>query len=510
MRRTLLASLLAFGLPLLAHADETRGSAAPVVAAAARPAQLVGVILSSAQALLWDDERGEYVLHRVGDDAFGGRLVELDADHVVIERGEAREVMELSAPPQMRVAGKRQPKRLPAMVISAAPEREAVAAATPAPVVAPAPAVVAPALVAPPTSTEIALAAAPRTAAPALRARAGGRARDSPLRLRWPRRGRARSVARRRSRRAAPVVAPPLPSPPATAPVATPVTPSAPATATVARAVTADRRPVAAMLIPRADLDRELGDFASLSQDVQVAQQPEGGFRLAAVRPGSFFERIGLRAQRRRPARRRPPHQRRRGCLGRLRLAARDQQVQRRGLARRPPAHAPLRHLAADDRVVAVAATSSSSRRRRRRSRRAARTTDPSTASSCTSAPCTCRRAPPSTRPTPSWRSRAACRRWRSRSSRSARPRNPPRPCTRPPPSCRRPSSPACRAPSRRRRDRRAGGRRRRRHVDRLGRGCPGEVIGLELDDDGRLFAAAEQECRKHDSDGDSGHGRAS
>jgi general secretion pathway protein C len=49
------------------------------------------------------------------------------------------------------------------------------------------------------------------------------------------------------------------------------------------------------MLIPRADLDRELGDFAALSQDVQVTQQPEGGFRVAAVRQGSFFDRIGIR-----------------------------------------------------------------------------------------------------------------------------------------------------------------------------------------------------------------------
>src|SRR4051812_24136135 len=114
MRRTLLASLLAFGLPLLANADEAApvavasSAAAPAATAApaaARPARLVGVILSSAQALIWDEERGEYVIHRVGEDAFGGRLVELDADHVVIERGEAREVMELSAPPQMRVAG---------------------------------------------------------------------------------------------------------------------------------------------------------------------------------------------------------------------------------------------------------------------------------------------------------------------------------------------------------------------------------------------------------------------
>ncbi len=49
------------------------------------------------------------------------------------------------------------------------------------------------------------------------------------------------------------------------------------------------------MVIPRADLDRELGDFAALSQDVQVAAQPDGGFRLSQVRSGSFFERIGLR-----------------------------------------------------------------------------------------------------------------------------------------------------------------------------------------------------------------------
>jgi len=104
MRRTLLALLLA-SLPLPALAQEAPApvAAAPAAAAApapaARQARLVGVILSSAQALLWDDERGEYVLHRVGDDAFGGRLVELDADHVVIERGEAREVMELTAPP---------------------------------------------------------------------------------------------------------------------------------------------------------------------------------------------------------------------------------------------------------------------------------------------------------------------------------------------------------------------------------------------------------------------------
>ena len=50
------------------------------------------------------------------------------------------------------------------------------------------------------------------------------------------------------------------------------------------------------MQIARADLDRELGDFGALSQNVQVTAQPAGGFRLVQVRPGSFFERIGLRS----------------------------------------------------------------------------------------------------------------------------------------------------------------------------------------------------------------------
>ena len=292
MRRTLLALLLA-SLPVTALAQEApapveaAAAAAAPAAPAARQARLVGVILSSAQALLWDDERGEYVLHRVGDDAFGGRLVELDADHVVIERGEAREVMELTAPPQMRVAGKRAPKRMPAMVISAVPEHDAVAAA--APIAAPAPA--AAPVAAPPVAASATVAApAPAFVAPA---------RSAELAMSAP-----APVAVAPAPPAlppAPVVAPPLPppaaapSPAATAPVATPVTPSAPATAPVASAVTPDRRSGPAMMIPRADLDRALGDFAALSQDVQVTQQPEGGFRLAAVRPGSFFERIGLR-----------------------------------------------------------------------------------------------------------------------------------------------------------------------------------------------------------------------
>ncbi|MDB4969541.1 MAG: ral secretion pathway protein GspC, partial [Myxococcales bacterium] len=89
---------------------------------------------------------------------------------------------------------------------------------------------------------------------------------------------------------AAPVTPPVAPAAPPTA-----AAPTAPATAPVAPSVSADRKPVTAVLIARAELDRELGDFGALSQNIQVAAQPDGGFRLAQVRAGSFFERIGLR-----------------------------------------------------------------------------------------------------------------------------------------------------------------------------------------------------------------------
>ena len=291
----------------------------------ARAPRLVGVILSSAQALLWDEERGEYVIHKVGDDVLGGRLVELDADHVVVERGETREVMEISAPPQMRVAARRQPKRMPALIISAAAEsQEKPVAMAPAPAVAaPTASPVAPSVL--PPSPLVSTAAAPLAAVPPVEASpttagAGPAAPTAPAAAPVPV---AATVA------AAPVVgliaqsatppttatalpaaqpatslepaAPPTathfgapPAAQATTPVALPVAPTAPRTPAVANPASPDRKPVTSVLIPRAELDRELGDFAALTQDVQVAAQPDGRFRLAQVRSGSFFERIGL------------------------------------------------------------------------------------------------------------------------------------------------------------------------------------------------------------------------
>ena len=51
-----------------------------------------------------------------------------------------------------------------------------------------------------------------------------------------------------------------------------------------------------ATVIPRPDLDRELGDFGTLSRQAQVTAAPAGGFQLTHVRPGSFVSRVGLRA----------------------------------------------------------------------------------------------------------------------------------------------------------------------------------------------------------------------
>ena len=50
-----------------------------------------------------------------------------------------------------------------------------------------------------------------------------------------------------------------------------------------------------ATVIPRLDLDRELGDFGSLSRQAMVTPSQTGGFQLVAVRPGSFVSRVGLR-----------------------------------------------------------------------------------------------------------------------------------------------------------------------------------------------------------------------
>jgi hypothetical protein len=424
MKRTLLASLFAFGFAAPAFAAEEAVSAPAPVVAQARP-RLVGVILSSAQALLWDDERGEYVIRKVGDDLPAGRIVELDADHVVLERGEQRDVVEISAPPQMKVATRRT-RRMPAMIISAvtpgadAPQASGasvpavdaqqalaakLAAAVPqsrveivgartavvaapvdgasspvgtdvAPVGGVAPQVggVAPQVggVAPQVSGVAAAGdgVAPSGGAAATAyAQQGGvaapvngdglAAAGAPLVVAAPQQPQATPSSAVMTSAApqsqviagqapvamnqSPVVVPqsqvavPQQSPGAVQPSQVPLTqspadtgvsgnasptaamqtviapavsasPPAPSSAggaaatpqaaqpAAALSATATPAAVSAVMIPRGDLDRALGDFGALSRDVDIAQQPQGGFRLTRIQPGSFAARAGLRA----------------------------------------------------------------------------------------------------------------------------------------------------------------------------------------------------------------------
>src|SRR5437660_1400544 len=85
-------------------------------------------------------------------------------------------------------------------------------------------------------------------------------------------------------------------APPAPAPVAAAPAPVVAAPAPVVAAPVAAQERVVATVIPRSDLDRELGDFAGLSAQVSLVANPRGGFRIVGVRSGSFASRIGLRA----------------------------------------------------------------------------------------------------------------------------------------------------------------------------------------------------------------------
>jgi type II secretory pathway component PulC len=248
MKRFLASVLLAFLPTTAVFADEDEAPPAPPpVVAAAHPTKLVGVILSSAQALVWDGERAEYALRRVGESIDGARITAMEADRLIVERDGAREEVALGSVPWKPPAC--HPRRMPAVIIGAMgqPETDLLAAPT-APAAAPvavAPAVAPPPVVAPaPVAAPVAVA----VAAPA----------------------------------------------PAVAPVPAPVFVPA-ARAPAPAPAQAEEDEVEATVIPRPDLDRELGDFGALSTQAQVAPSPTGGFRLMAVRPGSFISRVGLR-----------------------------------------------------------------------------------------------------------------------------------------------------------------------------------------------------------------------
>ena len=358
MRNLLAVVLLPFTLSSFARAQEAPPAAPPAQVAPAAPSQprLVGVILSSSQALLWDEVKGEYLLKRMGDDLNGARIVGMDQDRVTLERDGAREVLNLVAAPTSKSA--RKAKRMPAMIVGAAAGENAAdaplgafaaeataehpAPAAPSEVPAPAAQPVAPAPGAQPVApTPGAIAAAPAAPAPnaptALVAVAtlpavalapasvavAPSASVLPAVAVAPVTGSAPPAAASvpatppAIAAAAPAVpvqpvvpatpvapAPVAPAPVASVPVAPPVPtqpapPTAPPTPAAAPVVVHGPPPSPdspVVVISRNVLDRELGDFASLADQVTLAQGPRGGFRLVNIRSGSFVERIGLRA----------------------------------------------------------------------------------------------------------------------------------------------------------------------------------------------------------------------
>src|SRR4051812_37629013 len=60
-------------------------AAPPAAAAPIMKPRLVGVILSTSQALLWDDLIGEYVLKRVGEELGDARIIALEGHRMIIE-----------------------------------------------------------------------------------------------------------------------------------------------------------------------------------------------------------------------------------------------------------------------------------------------------------------------------------------------------------------------------------------------------------------------------------------
>ncbi|HJZ85443.1 MAG TPA: hypothetical protein VKN99_09750 [Polyangia bacterium] len=109
--------VLALGASALADELATPAPAAPAHGREVR-GKLVGVILDTGQALLWDDVAGKYALREVGEEFQGQRIVALEKERVQLEHA----TLELAAAPMVV---KRAAKKLPALIVTAPTEKEA-------------------------------------------------------------------------------------------------------------------------------------------------------------------------------------------------------------------------------------------------------------------------------------------------------------------------------------------------------------------------------------------------
>jgi hypothetical protein len=105
------------------------GSAAVTPAAAAAPsepeaaptaplpvkARLVGVILDTGQALLWDETLGKYALREAGEEFQGQRILAIEKDRIQLEHT----TLELTGAP---ILSRRPPRKLPALIVTGTTE----------------------------------------------------------------------------------------------------------------------------------------------------------------------------------------------------------------------------------------------------------------------------------------------------------------------------------------------------------------------------------------------------
>src|SRR5215471_4125825 len=85
--------------------------AAPAFAQETLKGRLVGVILDTGQALLWDETAGKYALREVGEEFQGQKIIGMEKDRVQLEHA----TLELSHPP---VVSKKAAKKMPAMIVT--------------------------------------------------------------------------------------------------------------------------------------------------------------------------------------------------------------------------------------------------------------------------------------------------------------------------------------------------------------------------------------------------------
>jgi type II secretory pathway component PulC len=130
--------------------------AGPAFAQETLKGRLVGVILDTGQALLWDETAGKYALREVGEEFQGQRIIGMEKDRIQLEHA----TMELAHPP---VVSKKAAKKMPAMIVTHTGEKMAA----PLPPIASAAAVQSEAPAGPPSAPAVPAAASASASASA-------------------------------------------------------------------------------------------------------------------------------------------------------------------------------------------------------------------------------------------------------------------------------------------------------------------------------------------------------